>query len=224
MPDEKRGIHIGVEGTFDQAIVQKIVNYLGFEVLDNRQHPKKEMRKKIIGFNVSAESAPWIVLVDLDTEEGYPCASKLVREWLPNPADFMCFRVATREIEAWLLADRERLAQFLCIPLTDIPLDPESIVYPKECLINLARHSRDTSIVTDLVPRRESGRTEGPGYTNRMIKFISHNQRGWRHDIAATSADSLNRFIRCLNELKIKSNIDRVPRTRRPSRIKSVRR
>jgi hypothetical protein len=35
-----------------------------------------------------------------------------IADWLPQPAQLMCFRVAVRELESWLLADAEALAAF----------------------------------------------------------------------------------------------------------------
>jgi hypothetical protein len=43
--------------------------------------------------------------VDLDSDTG--CAPPLCEQWIPGPAPFLCFRVAVREVEAWLMADAE---------------------------------------------------------------------------------------------------------------------
>lgn len=52
------------------------------------------------------------MLVDLDQE--FDCAPLLGKDWLPTPAQYMQFRVVVPQIEAWLLADRERFA-FSCV-------------------------------------------------------------------------------------------------------------
>jgi hypothetical protein len=52
-------------------------------------------------------------------------------------------RVAVREVESWVLADRRRIANFLSAPLNSIPMDPEQLDDPKMALLTLARaHAR----------------------------------------------------------------------------------
>lgn len=111
----------------------------------------------------------------------------------------MCFRVAVREIESWLMADSERLARWLNIRASEVPIDPEAIDNPKEKLVELARQSRNRDIRMDMIPRPGSGRSVGPAYSSRMINFVSDGQRGWRPDVASSHCDSLKR---CLNRLR----------------------
>ncbi|HEY7320113.1 MAG TPA: hypothetical protein VIE89_21300, partial [Candidatus Binatia bacterium] len=58
--------------------------------------------------------------------------------WVPERAQNMCFRVAVREVEAWLLADRERISRFLSVPLSRIPTNPEGERDAKEVMVSLA--------------------------------------------------------------------------------------
>jgi hypothetical protein len=88
----------------------------------------------------------------------------------------MCFRVAVRETEAWLLADRERLARFLGISTSRIPLDPEAMDDPKSLMVDLARHSRRREIREDMIPRSGSGRNVGPAYVSRLIEFVAEKK------------------------------------------------
>jgi len=155
--------------------------------------------RSITGYNNAARFAPWIVLVDLDHD--CDCAPPFARKWLVNPSDGMCFRVAVRAIEAWLLADRERLAQLLGVRMTWLPTDPDSLDDPKRELINLARRSRRRVVREDLVPRLGSGRSVGPLYTTCMIEFVRDEIAGWRLDQAALASRSLARCISRLREL-----------------------
>lgn len=113
----------------------------------------------------------------------------------------MCFRVAVRETEAWLMADCERLAQFLGVRRSWIPGDPEAVDDPKTTLVDLARRSRRRDIREDMVPRAGSGRSVGPAYNSRLIEFATDRLRGWRPDVAAAGADSLARCRRCIDDL-----------------------
>ena len=68
------------------------------------------------------------MLVDLDDDAD--CAAALCADRLPDPAPHLCFRVAVREMETWLLADREAAARFLSVPGSRIPQDPETVANP----------------------------------------------------------------------------------------------
>lgn len=99
------------------------------------------------------------------------------------------------------MADRIRLAHFLSVPATRIPIDPEQVIDPKAALIDVARRSRKRAIVADMVPRPGSGRTIGPAYNSRLTEFVYDITNGWRPEIASRHASSLARTITRLQEL-----------------------
>jgi len=154
------------------------------------------LKQRINAYNNAARRAPWIGLVDLDREAD--CAPSLRKAWLPEPARYLCFRIAVREIEAWLMADAETLAPFLSVARSRVPRDPEASDHPKEAMVNLAQSSRRRDIRTDMVPRKESGRHVGPAYTSRLIEYAEIR---WRPEVAAQHAESLARAIACLQRL-----------------------
>jgi hypothetical protein len=151
------------------------------------------------GYNNAARFAPWVVLVDLNAEA--ECAPALLRTWLPQPAPLMRFRVVVRKAEAWLLADRQRLSRFLGVSADVVPRNPEAIADPKREMVDLAARSRRSAIREDMVPRPGSGRAVGPGYSSRLIEFVSDLASGWRPDVASRTADSLSRCIKSLRML-----------------------
>src|SRR5215831_7456773 len=97
---------------------------------------KRFLLQSINGYNNAARYAPWIVLVDLDRD--CDCAPPCAQKWLARPSTQMCFRVAVRAVEAWLLADRERLAQLLGVNAAWLPTNPDYLDDPKRELIDLA--------------------------------------------------------------------------------------
>jgi len=189
-------ISAAVEGIVDEAVVRKLIVVAGASPgpVYGRQG-KPFLRQRIRGYNAAAQYQPWFVLVDLDSD--YDCAPPLRASWLPEVAPHLCFRVAVREVEAWLLADAERLADFLSARKRP-PANPEALGDPKSEMIALARSSRRRDIREDMVPRQESGRLVGPAYTSRLIEFASSV---WRPNVAAQRAASLRRAIDCLKRL-----------------------
>ena len=153
---------------------------------------KDYIRDRISGFNGAARGMPYLVLADLDDIE---CAPLLVRAWLPGrPHPNLVFRIAVREVEAWVLAHRGAFARFLGIPRERIPEDVETIARPKEFLISLARKSRKTRLVEDIIPRGETSR-QGPDYNGRLGQFV---RTDWDIHEAMHHSDSLRRAYQAL--------------------------
>jgi hypothetical protein len=193
-------IYGAVEGLVDEAVVRRLIRHVGAEPGPiYGKNGKVYLRKQVKGYNEAARWTPWIVLVDLNHDAD--CAPPFQAEWLPSPAPKMCFRVTVRQVEAWLLADRERMARFLRVPLPRIPYSLETVDDPKRLMVDLARRSRRRDIREDMVPRPDSGRKVGPAYASRLIEFVGDEREEWRPDVAARSSDSLNRCLRCLCRL-----------------------
>ena len=186
-----------VEGLLDEAVLRRLVEQEGaiLKPLYGKTG-KSNLRKQINGYNQAARFFPWIVLVDLDRDND--CAPDLKAEWLPEPAHHMCFRVAVRAVEAWLLADREPLARFLSVSTSRLPFHPETLDDPKHDMIELARRSRRREIREGMVPRPGSGRKVGSAYTSQMIEFV---QTRWRPAVAARRSNSLRRCRERIHEL-----------------------
>ena len=190
-------IAAAVEGSLDEAVVCRLINHVGGESgAVYGKNGKPFLKDRIDGYNSAARHAPWVVLVDLDADAD--CAPPVCETWLPSLAPRMCFRVAVRAVEAWLMADAETLARFLRIARGKIAVDPESLEHPKRTMVNLARLSRSRDIRDDMVPREGSGRTEGPAYTSRLIEYATDR---WQPEVAVVRADSLRRTIACLQHL-----------------------
>jgi hypothetical protein len=160
---------------------------------------KAYLKQHITRSNAAARHSAWVILLDLDKDAA--CAPTLQRTWLPSRAPRMCFRIAVRAVETWLLADRQHLAQFLSIPASRIPSALEAENDPKSLLVHPARHSRKRATREDMVPRQHSGRKVGPAYASRLMEFIEDTTTGWRPDVAAKESDSLKRCLRCLHSL-----------------------
>jgi hypothetical protein len=184
-------VSAAVEGDLDEAVARRLITEAGGKVgTVYGKSGKLALKRGIGGYNAAARYAPWLVLVDLD--HSAECAPPLKQEWLPHPSPQLCFRVAVREIEAWLLADVETLSAHLSVPRGRFTLNPELLDDPKAEMVNLARHSRRGAIKADLVPRERSGREVGPAYSSRLIEYVESE---WRPREAATRSDSLRRSL-----------------------------
>ena len=193
-------ISAAVEGLVDEAVVRRLIQEVGGVAGPvYGKNGKPALRTKIAGYNHAANYSPWIVMVDLNHEAS--CVPSLRAAWLPTPAPQMCFRVAVRAVEAWLLADHERISRFISVDTNILRGDPELLPDPKQRMVELAKRSNSISIRRAMVPRPESGRSVGPAYASRLIEFVTDLKDGWRPNVAAKRSESLDRCLGCLRRL-----------------------
>lgn len=197
---QRRPISAAVEGLLDEVVLRRLLRQIGVEpdVVYGRQG-KERIRQRLPGYNAAARHSRWIVLTDLDRDA--PCAPSLRKAWLPKPERFMCFNVAVHEVEAWLLADRDRIATFLQVPVGRVPRNPELERDPKALVVRLAKRSSSGAIIRAMTPDPRSGRRVGPEYTSRLMEFVRRTENGWRPTVAARSSASLQRCLRSLRDL-----------------------
>lgn len=182
-------VHITVacEGDSDLAIVERLASEVGISIaVPHVRGGKARLMRNLQGFNNAARFAPWLVLRDLNSDAD--CAPNLVRQFLPQPAPMMMFRVPVRAAEAWLLADHDRIARFLRVPSTTVAGQPESLPDPKGEVVRLAARSRSRAIREDMAPFAGSSARVGPGYTNRIIEFARDH---WHPRVASRRSPSL---------------------------------
>jgi hypothetical protein len=191
-----------VEGIIDEALLRRICEHVGTQAgTVYGKSGKIYLLQRLPGYNNSARHRHWAVLLDLDNDGA--CAPEILPVWLPLPSALMALRVAVRELEAWILADQERIAGYLAVRPAEVPANSDVLDHPKEFVIELARRSRRSDIREDIVPRPGSGQSVGPAYASRMIEFLHGREDGWRPEIAARSSDSLRRCLEALQRLSI---------------------
>ena len=136
------------------------------------------------------------MLTDLDN---YDCPPELINEWMnfkPNPG--LIFRIAVREVEAWLLADIEGLAAFFKISSANFPREPEKKSDPKKALIKLAEKSRIRRIKEDILPLNPNA-SIGPNYNSRLAEFVFNH---WNIGSALNRSESLKKAYKKLEEFE----------------------
>lgn len=189
--------HIVVEGSTDEAVLRRILSFAGIEAERTfGLRGRHQVLESLPGYNQAARHIGFVALVDFDNEPN--CVGAFVVAHLGEPSPLMRFRVAVRAIEAWLMADRTGLADFLSISQARIPDDPDGVHHPKVVMVNLARHSRRLYVRRAMVPREGSGAAVGPGYTGMLIDFASNF---WNIGEALEQSPSLNRSVRAVGTL-----------------------
>jgi hypothetical protein len=186
-------LYLGVEDRLSEAVGNELITHV-FGGAANFTLMMKEgagyLRSRVPNFCQLARHSLVLVITDLDHID---CAPTLVNRWIgiaPKPANFL-LRVAVREIESWLMADRESMADFLGIPHARVPREIEQVADPKRTLLELAKRA-PKEIRSDLLPARNSASRQGLGYNERLTQFT---QARWNIPRARQNSDSLNRAI-----------------------------
>ena len=189
-------INLAVEDDLSEAVLKEMLkqSQRPFSVGTCLKRRGNGYLKKILpGINQGAKGSPYLVLTDLDKTE---CPLALIAEWLSQPKHpNLIFRVAVREVEAWLLAHREAFAQFIGISVSLIPDDLDSVADPKQLLIDLTKKSKKRYLRDAIVPAPKSTAKIGRDYNGQLIQFVEQN---WQIDIAKDHSRSLERAINAI--------------------------
>jgi hypothetical protein len=191
-------ISMACEGLVDRAVLERLLDWhqLSFGAV-YEMGGKRRLDNKLAGYCSAARFGPWIVQRDLDDDAS--CAPELARRLAPDQPPGLCFIVAVRQIEAWLLADRQGIADHLKVAQRRIPEQPELLADSKLAMIELARQSRSREIRSDMIPSPGSGRKVGPGYTATIQSFV---QSAWDFRRAVEAAPSLSTFVSRLRQYR----------------------
>lgn len=185
-------VHLAIEDDLSEVVVRKLLSQTGRGYFVGSVFGAAGfgyLKKRANKFNAAAAAGtPIILLTDLDN---YQCPSDLIANWLDSePHTNLIFRIAVREVESWLLADREGFADFLRISSVLMPLEPDQVPDPKLTVINLARRSRSRALRESIAPRQGSTALQGPDYNGCLGDFVRNR---WDLNAAAKRSPSLSR-------------------------------
>lgn len=191
-------INLAVEDELSEHLLRVSLNQTGRQFLVGAVYGRQGngyLKRMLPAFELAARGSAHLVLADLDAR---PCVPELIEDWFrcdlaSYPARHhanLLFRVAVREVESWVMADREAFAEFLGIASHHVPQQPDAIQDPKRALLDLARKSRNRDLRNDLVPRPGDMRVIGPDYNGRLVEFLNSS---WRAGRAESSSPSFQR-------------------------------
>ena len=131
-------VNFASEGLIDAAVARRLIAACGGAPgWERPAHGKNKLDLQIAKYRAaSAHGAPWLILRDFDRDAS--CPPELIERLQGRPTARFCLRLAVREIETWLLADRAGIARLLRVPVGSITRDLEMLVDPKRYLIDLA--------------------------------------------------------------------------------------
>lgn len=193
-------VRYAVEGPSDEPVAEKMLRSAGLEPYRTlTAHGKGNLDKKLPGLNKTASSMAWLVIRDMDRDDSHLCIPELHSKLLDGDARAgMCFRLAVRATEAWLLADHDAFADYFGVRRR-LPSRVDQLNDPKQFLIDLCRRSKRKDIREGIPPRPGGGRTVGPEY----VAIVRDYGLGcWNPDRARNRSPSLERALECLAGLR----------------------
>lgn len=188
-----------VEGASDVPVAKRLLTESGLSMGPIRvARGKSQIDPRLSGWNESATRQPWLVLRDLDHDDHGTCVPALRLELLGGALqEGMCFRLAVRSIEAWLLADHDGFQDYFGVR-SQLPASVDSLSDPKAVLIDRCRRSRKRDIREGVPPKQGSGRKLGPEY---VALVTDYSQGVWDPSQARQRSPSLDRALRDLDRL-----------------------
>jgi hypothetical protein len=182
-------VNLATEDELSEAVVRRLLDHADRGYAVGTAYGRRGfgyLRGTIVSWNRTARFVPIVVLTDLDLR---PCPAELINDWLTEPRHpNLLLRVAVREVESWLLADRSNFAQFLHVSEKWVPVNPDGLPDPKAALVDAARRSRSTAVRERIVPKRGSTAKQGRDYNSCLVEFV---RVAWNIEDAAAHSASL---------------------------------
>ena len=185
-------ISLVVEDPLGQVVLRRILHERRSDIVVGSCYGNRGygyIKKRAAGFNKAAKGVPLLMLADLEME----CAPAQIATLLPGPKHHnLLLRIAVRETEAWILADRTGFSSFLGVATRLIPQHPDTITDPKKLIIDLARRCRKRFLREALVPAAGSTARVGPEYNGQLSSFVLY---AWSLNEASQNSPSLRRAL-----------------------------
>lgn len=191
------GVTIVCEGVTDEPVLRKLVESEGLRVdVVYRMGGHGLLDARVKKYAAAARFSRWFIVRDLDQ---HPCAKNLKEKLLTEAPRGLSFRLAVREVEAWLLADWDAFTKFFRTRGGDTGEDPEKIPDAKRVLLEGLRQSEDPRVRSRYVREADNALAFGPEYLSGLQDYVA---KAWQPRRAARRAPSLERAILDLRRLR----------------------
>ena len=139
-------------------------------------------------------------MTDLDNRV---CTSALLRDWFYIPdgqpielPEQIIFRIAVREVEAWVIADLEAWAEYIGISTRYFTSRPDELEDPKKHIFEAIRRKGTHRLRKAMLPHGYA--SIGPEYNHIVCHFIA---RQWHPARAAERSPSLMRALVAMDRI-----------------------
>jgi hypothetical protein len=194
-------IDIVGEDDVTRAIIEKAIKVYRGDLIIGSYRPARGGKIKKIAPVYKSLNSPFIVLTDLDN---YSCPPELITDWFGKTTlnKQYLFRIAYREAESWLMADRRGFSKWLGVKIDLIPesqiIDKRKNIFELEfpykpslyMMREIVPRSSKKEMIENLSPKE--GARKGPAYNSSIIPFIKNI---WDIENASNNSYSLKKTI-----------------------------
>jgi hypothetical protein len=189
--------YLAIEDELSEAIGLRLLDEQGitpFQPLGKKGNGY--LKTKMQNWIALAKQYPVVLLTDLDR---LACPVALRTDWFENKPlpDTLCFRIAIREVEAWLLADTIAINTLMGKTIK-VTTEPEALEDPKTHLLNLVATKGSRALKEDMIRVDAGSVRQGVGYNARLCHMV---RTEWNPARAAERSPSLARARQRLAEL-----------------------
>jgi hypothetical protein len=193
-------VKLAAEGLIDIAILQRLMTEYGLVPgeaygLQGKAH----LDARTASYSKASQHEPWMILRDLDHDA--ECPSELRAIKVSNPGQWLQYRIAVREAEVWLMADRETFCKTYHIPVRSIPANLEKLSSPKTAMLEILAKSKSRDVREAMVRVRPGQPIRIGAEYNTLLSDYALRQ--WTPSDGAVNSRSL---YRALARLKVYSN------------------
>lgn len=141
-------------------------------------------------YQAVAQRGPCVLCI---ADSDQHCPVELVASWLgphPSAARFV-LRLAVREAESWVLADRAGMNRHFKVPLGKLPRQPDELADPKTDLLRCVARYAPMALRREMVHQGTPLR-RGVGYKAGLRSYMANT---WGPERAAVQSPSLQRAL-----------------------------
>lgn len=204
-------VYISGEDEVTVEVTKRVLGYCSqdFSVIKNIPARGGEVKNKISALNKLSNSAPVVVLVDLDADSCAPILKERLLQGVEQNDNFI-LNIAVDEAEAWLAADRDGMAKFLKVNIDDIPKSHLTKQGGKNAVVEMEFKMKCSLELTHVIALKSKDKTiretigskdkrcKGKEYNPTIVPFIRND---WNIENALRNSDSLRRMIERLKLL-----------------------
>lgn len=193
-------ISIATEDVLTEEVIIKILmSFEQFNIVHKLgRQGSGYLTSKLVNFNQLAGNQIVLLVLDLDSKDSAEEYKRLIEGKIQNKNDSLLILVPVREIESWILADRDGLSSFLKISRDRIQRDPESLLDPKEKIISLSRDCKNGDAKRGIPPKAGAASKVGLSYNTLLTNFVRDE---WSHTRAIENAPSLVETIGIIDSI-----------------------
>lgn len=193
-------ISFATEDVLSEVVLTKVIDSFNVFRIVNKlgRAGCGDIEKNITKYNNLAKIHHVVIMLDLDLKLNQDIYIDSIISKIKDKSDKLFFSVPVKEVESWLLADRQGLSSFMNISIGKFDMRPEELLDPKEKIIHLARSCKNRIAKTGIPPKAGVAAKMGISYNSILRSFV---EDFWSIERAKENSPSLRKTLDMLENI-----------------------